>query len=531
MNTSEIAKLVTCIEENLRASPSAGLAFVDLRHHRTRLVSRQNHVVFGRRGAGKTSLVGSVRSSDDFVHVYLNLEDYKDITFPNILIRVLAEVLSALDSELRATYSWYQFWQRKARKLRKEIRCTCDELDRYLHSPDEETQEINEREAYQGEVGTSAKGLGLGATAGEKQDRSREVKRKLPKSKIGHLRVELSEYKRLIQSVSDCLGDKPILLVLDDFYFVPKDMQPEFVDYFHRLTKGPSLFLKIATIKHRSKLYRRHGGQYIGAEIGHDIFEIDMDYTMDNFDELQEFMKQLLANAIKTSSATVGIDDLFAGGGFAQLCLTSGGVPRDFLSLFVSLANRALANGNPIGKVQVTDAALSTLGSKLESMKKDSGDEDSVLHDCLGRIKRYVYDEKRTNAFLVPRDDLDSDDVGRQAVRELVDLRLIHLVDHNTSKAPTDGRRYEAYILDISLYDNSRPRGFAQVDPGQRDEKARKDDLRASPVFSLSRLAEPMPEKPTRSTNTKPMPEKPTRSTDAEPLQQERQMELGLSFE
>jgi len=73
MNQAEIAKLVTCIEENLRASPTSGLPFVDSRHSRTRLLSKQNHVVFGRRGAGKTTLVSSLQESGSHIEIYLNV--------------------------------------------------------------------------------------------------------------------------------------------------------------------------------------------------------------------------------------------------------------------------------------------------------------------------------------------------------------------------------------------------------------------------------------------------------------------------
>jgi len=517
MKAKEVERLITCIEENLRASPSAGLKFVDLRRHKTRLVSKQNHVIFGRRGAGKTSLVGSIQDSEKYIYIYINLEDYKDITFPNILIRVLTQVFSQLNLEVRKTFFWFQFWS-KGRKLNKRLRRIWDELREYLHDPDEELQEIMERNAYQRSMGASANLKAIGAQAGEKEDSSREVKRRLPKSKIEFLRIHLSDYKEQVQRVSEYLGEKPILLVLDDFYFVPKKTQPEFVDYFHRLTKGTSLFIKLATIKHRSKIYRRHEGQYIGAELGHDVFEIDMDYTLDHFEELQTFMGRLLGNALEAASSSLRIDDMFMGDGFTQLCLASGGVPRDFLSLFVNLANQELSRGNEIGKVQVTDAAISTLNSKLESMKEDSGDEDAILSNCLSHIKRFVYDEKRTNAFLISKDDLDSNSIGHQAIRELVDLRLIHLVDHNTSKAPSDGRRYEAYIIDVSLYDNSRPRSFTQVDPGHRDDKSRKDALRASPVFQLSRLSEVLPEAP-----------QPAREDESDV--EGEQQSLDLSFE
>jgi len=502
MNQREVTKLVTYIEENLRASPSSGLPFVDSRHSRARLLSKQNHVVYGRRGAGKTILVSSTKDSQDHLDLYLNLEDYKDITFPNIVIHILIEMFTRLDQRIKSAYPWYKF-SMKSTKCRKNIKFVCSSLREYLHEPDEETQEVSTEESYQDELTASAKAQALSSKAKTKHGKSMQVKRRLPKSKIDFLRLELTTYKKLIIIISSLFSDQPIFLVLDDFYFVPKSIQPDLVDYFHRLTKGTSLFLKTATIKHRSKLYRRAHGQYVGVELAHDVFEVDLDYTMDNFEELQSFMRQLLDTAIEKSNADVITDDLFSGDGFSQLCLASGGVPRDFLSLFVTLANKAAATDQPIGKIQVTDTAISNIGSKMESMKKDSGDEDAILENYIDRIKQYVYYDKRTNAFLIPKEDLDTDMQIRQAIRELVDLRLIHLVDHNTSKAPSDGRRYEAYILDIGLYDNSRPRNFLQIEPGQRDEKSRKDDLRASPVFDLQKLNESIATKQETATGIK----------------------------
>lgn len=214
-----------------------------------------------------------------------------------------------------------------------------------------------------------------------------------------------------------------------------------------------------------------------------------MDYTLSNFEELQIFMRDLLDKAIQGSQIHIEIDDMFAGDGFAQLCLASGGVPRDFLSLFVSLGGN-IGNTKQIGKMDVNDSAIANVTSKLESMKRDSGDADAILENYLARIKQHVFKEKRTNTFLIGKDELDENPAFKQAVRELVDLRLIHLVNDNTSKAPSDGRRYEAYILDVGLYDNSRPRNFTQIEPGLRDEKSRKDDLRSSPLIDLKMLTE-----------------------------------------
>ena len=107
MGTKQIAILVAYIEENLRASPTSGVPFVDTRHHQERLMLQQNHVVFGRRGAGKTTLAKSTTESKDHLTAYLNLEDYKDITFPNIVIHILVELLALLDEEIGKERPWY----------------------------------------------------------------------------------------------------------------------------------------------------------------------------------------------------------------------------------------------------------------------------------------------------------------------------------------------------------------------------------------------------------------------------------------
>jgi hypothetical protein len=314
------------------------------------------------------------------------------------------------------------------------------------------------------------------------------VSRTVPVDKLARLQIDIPSFKRLFSEASALARKAPVYLVLD-VYFVPKAVQPEFIDFFHRLTKDTPLFLKVATIKHRSRLFKTTDQSYIGAELGHDIYEVDMDYTLDKFGDLKDFMNELLRAAIRDSGAQLQADDLFTGEGLAQLCLASGGVPRDFLSLFVRLANAIASKGDKIGKVEVSEAAIANVSSKLESLKIDSAGEREVLEGYLGVIRKTVYNEHRTNAFLVAKDELEQFPQERQAIRELVDLRLIHLIDANTSAAPSDGRRYEAYILDVGLYENSRPRSFQQVEPGSQDSKSRKDHLRASPKLVLAELA------------------------------------------
>jgi hypothetical protein len=489
----DVHALVAYIEENLRASSLAGLKFIDTRNFKGRLTVRQNHVVFGRRGAGKSSLVKSVCGPADHVAVRINLEDYKDISFPNILLRVLKASCDELGKAVKARSKWRQLFP--ACRFRRRLKELETELEDLLYEPDQEQQEVHTTESADQNLGlqVSAEHPATGKaslSASSKRQSKKEVSRTIPVDKLGRLQIEIPRFKQVFCEASILFGNAPVFLVLDDFYFVPKAVQPEFIDFFHRLTKDTPLFLKLATIKHRSRLFKTTAQSYVGAELEHDIFEIDMDYTLDKFADLKEFMNELLCAAIKESDAGLSSDDLFTGDGFSQLCLASGGVPRDFLSLFVRLANSIVPKGEKIGKVEVNEEAIATISSKLDSLKVDSAGEREILESYLSVIRKFAYNEHRTNAFLVAKDELEQHPQERQALRELVDLRLIHLIDSNTSSAPSDGRRYEAYILDVGLYENSRPRNFVQVEPGSEDSRSRKDQLRASPRLVLAELAQ-----------------------------------------
>lgn len=490
MNIGDLSKLIKYLEENLRASEVSGLDFVDTKNHKDRLLGNQNHVVFGRRGAGKSSLFTSLKQELNCIRIKLNLEDYKDISFPNIIINVLNETFEQLNNEIKRRFPFWRL-NTKLRKYKRKLESVKSDLETQLYEPDESEESQRFKNYSEESVNFGVKHTNINTGVDAKEGTEQEVSRSISTNKLEFLRKELPKYKKLINGVSELINGVTITLILDDFYFAPKTVQPKFIDYFHRLTKGTCLFIKVATIKHRSTLYRQTSDSYIGVELRHDIYDIDLDYTLEKFSELQLFMKELLDNACKSCNVKININDLFSGEGFSQLCLASGGVPRDFLSLFVVLANKIITKEiQGIGKVDVNEAAILNKQSKYDSLKTDSAEERELLEEYLRLIHEIVYSKARTNTFLVAKNELEEYSQERQAIRELMDLRLIHLIDNNTSCAPSDGRRYEAYMLDVGLYENSRPRNFNQIEPGATDAKSRKDELRASPRIDLKQLSD-----------------------------------------
>ncbi|MBT5376937.1 MAG: hypothetical protein HOL15_09000 [Nitrospinaceae bacterium] len=168
--------------------------------------------------------------------------------------------------------------------------------------------------------------------------------------------------------------------------------------------------------------------------------------------------------------------------------MASGGVPRDFLSLFLKVIE-SMSEGAKVTKPHVTDAAIASIGQKMAGIGEDMEGDVNILEKHLHGIKKFVYSEERTNVFLVAKEDLEKFKEFRQALKELVDMRLLHIIDSNTSCAPSDGLRYEAYLLDVGLYENSRPRNFISIEPGSSDSKGRKDKMRGAPKLGVEKFS------------------------------------------
>lgn len=485
----QLTDLITYIDENIRASSDSGIDFIDPRNYKKRLASRQNHVIYGRRGAGKTSLVSALKNETNTIYaIRINLEDFKDISFPNVLIHVLLQVLRDLKAQIAEDIPrWRIIRAIKTRKFFETIEALIGQLEDKLKEPDTFDKSIREKtyEESSGSVGVEVSNTGA-RVSGNTYD-EKEIETEISVDKLDVLRNMLPSIKEVIQKLVEVLKDKAVFIIFDDFYFLKKKEQPYFIDFFHRLAKDSPLFIKVATIKHRSKLYVNTGESYYGMEIGHDIQEIDLDYTLDRFADLMNFMKALLNEACKAVSAEIDINELMSSAGFKQLCLASGGVPRDFLSLFVKVAS--LKHGS-IGKVEVTNAAIASFPNKYESFKSDSAEERVVLESCLNHLKQFVIEDNRTNIVLVPNEETEEHSRVRKIIKELVDLRMLHLVDANTSSAPSDGKMYSAYMIDIGSYKNPKQRNFKQIEPGIKDEKSRKDDIRSAPRLKMKEFYE-----------------------------------------
>jgi hypothetical protein len=87
---------------------------------------------------------------------------------------------------------------------------------------------------------------------------------------------------------------------------------------------------------------------------------------------------------------------------------------------------------------------------------------------------------------------VSKDDEGKHAavhelLRQLMDFKLVHLVEPSTSAASGRPGRFEAYTLDFSLFMEPRRRGIEIVRFWETDSQRRRVRLREAPVYDLGR--------------------------------------------
>lgn len=141
LDKQDLNKLVDYIEENLRTSPYAGIKFIDPKNFKNRILNRQNHIIFGRRGAGKSTLIASLVENSELTSILINVEDFKQISYPNVIIHVLRSTLDQIIDQVKQQLSYFVNPINKF-SLLKELKHLRKELNNSLLEPDLYEEEI-----------------------------------------------------------------------------------------------------------------------------------------------------------------------------------------------------------------------------------------------------------------------------------------------------------------------------------------------------------------------------------------------------
>ena len=476
LTDEQVSRLLPLLASRARASGAVAEAF---RPPQTGIIeqvaSNWHYFVVGRRGVGKSMLLLNVRQHAENRGqpvAYIDIETLRDTPYPDVLIRLLLELAKALDETLKsAKGSW---WRR--RRVRRDLAQFAYKMTNLLRDPQEAQHERSSRSFRVKRAGGGAK-LELGASTttasagvgahGEVSGESEAVDgwaSSFSRTKMEGLQAEATEFRGTLASAVEALGGKTVLFILDDFYFIPRENQPDVLSYLHQVVKNLDIWLKVGAVEHRLNEFE-DGNPPRGLQLNQDAAKARMDVTLAEFGHTQAFLEGILTDICR--EAEVQFSELVTDTARTRLVIASGGVPRDYLN-FVreSLANSSLRDGsngarpkNRVTAEDVTTIAPGFLKQKQDDLGIDARPEDvERLHCRLNDVLRFCLDTRKTNVFLVETRALRELQWG-QDIDALSDLRFFHRLGNTTVKSSTPqfvGSRYDAFALDLSSYAASR---------------------------------------------------------------------------
>jgi hypothetical protein len=520
-----VDKLVTILEEGARANARVTRRFIEPAQGTLRRAnSRRHHIIFGRRGSGKSSLLFKSAENLSEEHrpiAYVDLEPFKGHHYPDLLISVLLAAFIAFrdwlkkqkleDEERRQWFTAFLLKTRMPKGREKEDLLTkldsaISELRSQLEASDGAVltskvttgQKVSNSKAVDSKLGVSNGGLtaSIGRSTGQSAESSsgKEINEAYNRSKQDFLHKRILDYQDIFRRFTSLTGSD-CFLFLDDLYHIYRSDQPKLIDYFHRIAKGNNLWLKIGSIRNRSTWYT-NAPQPIGLKIGDDADEINLDLTLEKFTVSRQFLRSVLESYVKEAAAP-DLDSLVADGGLDRLVLASGGVTRDFLGLVRRAIDEAKerltkekdhVRGDKIGAEDVNLAAGAYGETKKEEFKRDTLEDRQRLEDALNKIRKFCLDLTKTNTFLVDQDLKGNDN---DLLQELVDLRLIHHIKSRVTVSDFPGKTFRALLLDFSQYTGERKKRDVEMLEFWKDankEAIRRKSLIYNPNVSISEL-------------------------------------------
>jgi hypothetical protein len=167
-------------------------------------------------------------------------------------------------------------------------------------------------------------------------------------------------------------------------------------------------------------------------------------------------------------------------------------VPRDYLTIFVE----AVANATATGKTKWLTPATVYKGAgrvsyrtKLKNLRSDAGADASPLERVFQDVFVFCLKEKKKTAFLVSQHDVAKHSDMHELILQLMDFKLIHIIESDTSAASGRSGRFEAYTLDFALFMEPRLRGLEHVEFWKVDDQRRRKGVREAPTYELSRAS------------------------------------------
>jgi hypothetical protein len=440
------------------------------------LMTRDNGVVYGRRGTGKTHalkyLAETRRSRGDFV-LYIDMEQdlgsteglYGDGNLPvaeratRLLVDVLAKIHDAMMED-----------GFEGRGDLATLEAILDHFGEVVVADEAETQRSSE--ASENTSAGAATSVNIGPTGLPTASASLTGASSSARKHAGSITTKGPIRTRVHFGAITDLMKKAVLvhpadrfwLLFDEWSGLPLELQPYLAEMLRRLFFGlPKVTTRIAAIPHRTswRIMREDGGGYLGVEVGAELFPLlDLDefvvFPARTSDEQTAkstaFFKDLLHRHLNQILDEEGLGRIDSPDEAVRLLFTqvtalqelvraAEGVPRDALNIVARAAVRA-------GDTRIATAHIRAAAAQVFTTTKSALLNGVPLaQKLLDVIIQDVISAKRARAFLLLQEETD-----HPLIQRLVDDRILHIIKRGYSHSDRPGIRYDVLQIDYGCY-------------------------------------------------------------------------------
>ncbi|MCE2395153.1 ATP-binding protein [Candidatus Poribacteria bacterium] len=368
-------------------------------------ITPRHHLIFGRRGTGKTALMLEAKhrvESKGYLTSWINIHTHSRESAERIFVWICLDVCE----QMQIFYSQKESIPRSLTLISK----LRDDTDSLL------------------------------------------AKQEISADEVGRL---VPYMQRIIRRFADTNATQ-FYIFLDDLHYLPSAEQPKLLDLVHSAVRDSDAWLKVTGIRHLTRWFQAKPP--LGLQTGHDADHIDLDVTLEKPSQAKNFLEEVFlsyAQHVEISS----LSSILSSKALDRLVLASGAVPRDYLTLSANAINQARTRekARVVGVQDVGRSASQIAEVKISELEEDGASTEGMSNRIKGldQILRFCK-EKNCTFFRIDFRDRDDHSEEYRIIRELMDGRLIHLVRASLSDIREQGRKYEVYMLDLSQFSSER---------------------------------------------------------------------------
>lgn len=444
--------------------------------------NRNNTVIYGRRGSGKTHLLKALQenilnrfSDDKNFPVYIDArrivplvpssESSPEINSILIFKYLMQELSHNLAANIDTIYELNQFdgsssfsrqtWESEISELFKGIYLEFD--GRVFSKPTSLT--VSEEEI---------KSLSGGAAISKSP--SLEVKGNIERKNSGtrekNAYISILDITNHLEILIGKLRINRLTLIVDEWSEIEIDTQIHLAEILKKSFSAIPVSIKIAAIPNRTNLGIKREQKFFGLEDGGDIFgyQLDMRYVFEvNKAQTRDFFNDLLYKHLYSLDSR-SIDALLrdnktkqqktinlflANVALNEIFVASAGIPRDFMNLFIGAYDKFMITSSQNAK-RIGVKHLRIANSEwYETDKKKQVDKHVVERQLLTEIVREIIENKKSIHFLVPEKYAQN-----KHIQNLIDFRVMHLRRNGYSHKDHPGISYNVYSIDYGCYNS-----------------------------------------------------------------------------